>query len=808
MADPTKYTPGYDFSDYQAQAPASPLPGTRVDIELQNISQSVSTLVDAVKNVRRSDGKLANQSVGPDQLSPALSIGFTNEGTWAEDVSYSSGDGVFYEQTLYSSRLAHTATALNRPDLDPTTWNFLFSIADFVIPDDSVSGDKLLEGAVGERELADSALDGDKIDIVVAGSAWLKARDYATVSEFLADDGAGPKGMGYAGSGASVTVTAGTIVTAQGFRYEVVAEGDEAPDEETAGGVKLKVATESDWSVINRALLARVNNKIMDPTGSQAIKIVCIGDSMTYGHDTVSADKIPPAPGHGFTRAAVQYPARLESRLNSLINATVTVENRGFSGDTARQSFVRWTDNPGADLAIIMLGINDSDGVHGATFEQYVEFLGRLVQRYLRWGSAVLIATPTCIVGGAANNPSTRYGQAARSIAQMSGCPVFESENETVYALFSDVYSDGTHFNSTGYAKYADALASFLLSGALVRSQPRKIASETIMQSGRQSEGLGCHTFGNVILVSNPGSHARNDHVAVIQDGGVASFSFYLDAEAADVIATIVLPVGGGTIISMCSPYMGKGQNYGLLDYTSGRLIKETSPYPIISSDGEGGPGAFLGSLVGRGWKTIEISGASAGECYLNAVTVVPKLQKDASVDNSFLTPAAHETYIRSLPSPLAGDASSLPDPVSVTSIILPYPDALLSWSGNRTFYAFGGTLKIRQRVMAPSGAGTPNPAGVAEYILSRVGVGSGDIALDKIFETAPGMHLPTGISAWTSPVMDREVTMADLTPLTGPGGGPNVWLTLDFAAGFQPAYYHFEVESLVRRGAAVTRLN
>ena len=51
MADPTKYTPGYDFSNYQANMPNKPLPGDRVDVELANIAQSIDETVEAARRV-------------------------------------------------------------------------------------------------------------------------------------------------------------------------------------------------------------------------------------------------------------------------------------------------------------------------------------------------------------------------------------------------------------------------------------------------------------------------------------------------------------------------------------------------------------------------------------------------------------------------------------------------------------------------------------------------------------------------------------------------------------------------------------
>lgn len=72
MADPNTYTPGYDFSDFSAHSPNSQQPGDRMDVEFENISDAIGSLVDAVKDVRRSDGALKNGIVTYDSLSAAL----------------------------------------------------------------------------------------------------------------------------------------------------------------------------------------------------------------------------------------------------------------------------------------------------------------------------------------------------------------------------------------------------------------------------------------------------------------------------------------------------------------------------------------------------------------------------------------------------------------------------------------------------------------------------------------------------------------------------------------------------------------
>lgn len=81
MADPTKYTVSYNFSNWQAINPTKPLPAQRVDIELANIQASIGQTIDGLKDIRRSDGKLKNGIVTPESLDPVALSGLTGAAT-------------------------------------------------------------------------------------------------------------------------------------------------------------------------------------------------------------------------------------------------------------------------------------------------------------------------------------------------------------------------------------------------------------------------------------------------------------------------------------------------------------------------------------------------------------------------------------------------------------------------------------------------------------------------------------------------------------------------------------------------------
>jgi hypothetical protein len=72
MSDPARYIQSFNFSAFQAVNPATPLPAPQVDAQFQDIATSTGQLVDAVKDIRRSDGALKNGIVTTDSLEATL----------------------------------------------------------------------------------------------------------------------------------------------------------------------------------------------------------------------------------------------------------------------------------------------------------------------------------------------------------------------------------------------------------------------------------------------------------------------------------------------------------------------------------------------------------------------------------------------------------------------------------------------------------------------------------------------------------------------------------------------------------------
>lgn len=72
MAAPTPYTLTYDFTAFQVANPTSPLPADKHEIEYNNIALTTGEIITNLGLIQRSDGALANESVGTDQLAPGI----------------------------------------------------------------------------------------------------------------------------------------------------------------------------------------------------------------------------------------------------------------------------------------------------------------------------------------------------------------------------------------------------------------------------------------------------------------------------------------------------------------------------------------------------------------------------------------------------------------------------------------------------------------------------------------------------------------------------------------------------------------
>ncbi|MGN7964425.1 hypothetical protein, partial [Brucella sp. 22210] len=107
MAQPLPYERDFDFAGFQSTHPSTPLPGDKVNLELDQIAYTTDEIRERIRILQRDDLQLANQSVGWDQLKPELRNGFSTPSVWAAGVDYSLSAAVYVGRKVYAALVAH-----------------------------------------------------------------------------------------------------------------------------------------------------------------------------------------------------------------------------------------------------------------------------------------------------------------------------------------------------------------------------------------------------------------------------------------------------------------------------------------------------------------------------------------------------------------------------------------------------------------------------------------------------------------------------------------------------------------------------
>lgn len=368
------------------------------------------------------------------------------------------------------------------------------------------------------------------------------------------------------------------------------------------------------------------NNKIRK---TKALTICCLGDSLTYGYDIYSSDRLD-GNVHGINgstvdRASKQYPEEMQKFLRSSYGSdNITVINRGYSGDTAATAYDRWTVSSGADVTLIMLGTNDANSTWGTKVEVdvFIENYKKLVERELEWGSAVIVCLPPATADG--NNTATDiYGKALISLANQYSLPVVDvrtfSDGYEKSTVDYGIYSDGTHFNGLGYEIIAARMSAIFL-GTLFNNP--FVDDDHVLLSRPVFDGI---TLSGAYQSQIPGAYTPDNLVIVVQPGGTVTYSFYLanDSFAYPVFyapagSNVTLKIDFGVIRKKRSlnyqEDFGAGQQVYTYDFINSGIIRD-----IYGTNGNNDP-----VVLGAGWHSISVTNDenSAGNLTFNALSL------------------------------------------------------------------------------------------------------------------------------------------------------------------------------------------
>lgn len=128
MSQPTPFNRQSSFANYQAANPSRPLPGATVDSEFNAVKETLDEVLTNLALIQRDDGALANGSVGLDQLSAEIEVGWQAPTVWVTATAYVSGDTVFNGSGFYRLLTAHTSGTFST-DLAAGKWELIVNLA-------------------------------------------------------------------------------------------------------------------------------------------------------------------------------------------------------------------------------------------------------------------------------------------------------------------------------------------------------------------------------------------------------------------------------------------------------------------------------------------------------------------------------------------------------------------------------------------------------------------------------------------------------------------------------------------------------
>jgi lysophospholipase L1-like esterase len=187
------------------------------------------------------------------------------------------------------------------------------------------------------------------------------------------------------------------------------------------------------------------------------VKIICYGDSITYGFEDVKT-----APYH-------PYPQTLEELLiKKYKNANISVINEGHSGWRSDQAGNKATElvlNQKPDVVLLDFGINDA--YSDFTEVYFKKKMIELVKSVKKDGALVVILSPTPINTNKSNMVKA-YIPVLEAIAKEQKVLYFDLHNAILKRTIkekkklSDILPDNIHFSNEYYPWLAEEIFKFL----------------------------------------------------------------------------------------------------------------------------------------------------------------------------------------------------------------------------------------------------------------------------------------------------------------------------------------------------------
>ncbi|MXJ78794.1 hypothetical protein GRW19_24955, partial [Escherichia coli] len=375
----------------------------------------------------------------------------------------------------------------------------------------------------------------------------------------------------------------------------------------------------------------------------------------------------------------------LGSYLEEQSGAPTSITVRAISGFTAKNAYENpdWQTNPNCDLAILMYAINDANE---GDINEYLEYMEKLIRRFIDWGMGVLVCQTASGSFSMYNFNLANYQQSyafqVKNLATLYNCAHINLGELQFNMPQGVVQSDGTHFNSLGYQRMGEAIASMLMAGGLSPSY-KPISSEIMMWPTMMSDHFGMalptNNF-NIVFDRAAYTQQRITGQFPITGSAVMSYSFYLDAEAAEID---VIGSWDDVVLSMLvqhpvENYTGTKPPYYDLNYpVSSNLSYQGKQYgwPLRNRGGNStGMVKHAGQLIGRGWKTITFAKIADGNAFIQGVIVRPVHMINTHGDGYSNIRGKAESIKLRVPAMNTGTGTSMPSPATLSAVVMPLP--------------------------------------------------------------------------------------------------------------------------------------
>lgn len=238
-----------------------------------------------------------------------------------------------------------------------------------------------------------------------------------------------------------------------------------------------EVGQSDNWALLEDAKLAM--------RAGSPVSIVCFGDSLTAGTGSTT----------------IAYPGSLQAFLRDYYqNDDITLTNAGVGGETTVDLIGRYVDDVQAlapDIMLLWVGMNDGADGSGINVREYSENVSRIISMAKRDGIAVVMSdiSPRKRLNNDGWQFVDPYRRAARNVAASHGVafvPMYDILTDLVSCKngysWTDISTDGIHFNDAGYRLIAGAWLAYAL------------ATEPLaMKVGQHKDMIGPH----VVLIGN-----------------------------------------------------------------------------------------------------------------------------------------------------------------------------------------------------------------------------------------------------------------------------------------------------------------